>query len=421
MPIIQLISRLRRAKVPVRGSAGGIPEAPVCRFPGPKFTRAVLTAALLAPFAPCLLAPAAHADLVFHAASDRPELLDPLAPPSLAGFPPDWHWVPPPPVFQAGTSKVMVSVDPGTGRVEERYREGDVEVREPLIVSGLDYNELLSDRSYYKVWRERTRTTRSVNKAGQRQGGLFRFEIPVQLPKAVRSIVGDGAPNIEVSGSERIAIVGTSDWNVRDDIYSGLTGERKRQGAFPSFEMKQELNVNLTGSIGDKIKVDVDQSSNVSTSIDNRVKLRYEGDDDDMIRTIELGNTNLSLQGASLRQEGLFGVKTVMKLGNFDFTTIVSKQDAKTETARFTPSGENRSVKITDIEFIRRRYFFIADHPLPTAGLALRIFVSSADKNNDSPGVVRVNPQADSSITNPEQASNWRELTIGTDYDVIYP
>jgi len=386
---------------------------------GPATARAVFVAALLA----ALLLPwTARADLVFHALDTRTDMLEPLTPPKGDGLPPGWHLNVPPPVFQPGASKVMVGLDPATGTVEEHYREADVEVREPLIVAGLDYNELLSDRSYHKVWRERTRTTRSVNKEGQRQGGLFRFELPVQLPKAVRSIVGDGAPNIIVSGSERIAIVGTSDWTVRNDIYSDLTGERKRQGAFPSFEMRQELNVNLTGSIGDKIKVDVDQSSNVATSIDNQVKLRYDGDDDDMIKTIELGNTNLSLQGASLRQEGLFGVKTVMKLGNFDFTTIASKQDAKTETARFTPSGDTRPVKITDLEYIHRRYFFIADHPLPTAGLGLRIYVSSGDVNNDVRGVARLDPQAPfDSLTNPEQSSRWRELTLDKDYDVLYP
>ena len=68
--------------------------------------------------------------------------------------------------------------------------------------------------------------------------------------------------------------------------------------------MKQELNVNLTGSIGDKIKVDVDQSSNVQTSLDNKVKLRYEGDEDDMIKTVELGNTNLSPRAPRSARKG---------------------------------------------------------------------------------------------------------------------
>ncbi|HEU4334565.1 MAG TPA: cell surface protein SprA [Candidatus Eisenbacteria bacterium] len=297
-------------------------------------------------------------------------------------------------------------------------------MREPLVVGALDYNELLSERSYRKVWRERTQTTRSVNKAGLRQGGLFRFTVPVQLPRAVRSIVGDGAPNIEVSGSERIAIVGTSDWTVQKSIYQDLTGERKRQGAFPSFEMKQELNVNLTGSIGDKIKVDVDQSSNVSTSVDNRVKLRYEGDDDDMIKTIELGNTNLSLQGASLRQEGLFGVKTVMKMGNFDWTAIASKQDAKTETARFTPSGENRQVRIYDLDYIRRTYFFFHDAPIQTSTMNLRVYRANPGGQQDlNIGVGRPDPTAPrDSLTNPEFPSRyWQILTIGVDYDLVYP
>ncbi|HSQ59887.1 MAG TPA: cell surface protein SprA [Acidobacteriota bacterium] len=381
------------------------------------FAAALLGASAVAPSS-------ARADLEFRALQDPALLIDPMSPPMGNGLPPNWRLQTPPAVFEAGAARVRVTLDPTTGVVQERYREGSVEVREPLVVGALDYNELLSERSYRKVWRERTQTTRSVNKAGLRQGGLFRFTVPVQLPKAVRSIVGDGAPNIEVSGSERIAIVGTSDWTVQKSIYQDLTGERKRQGAFPSFEMKQELNVNLTGSIGDKIKVDVDQSSNVTTSVDNRVKLRYEGDEDDMIKTIELGNTNLSLQGASLRQEGLFGVKTVMKMGNFDWTAIASKQDAKTETARFTPSGENRQVRIYDLDYVRRTYFFFHDAPIQTSTMNLRVYRANPGGQQDlNIGVGRPDPTAPrDSLTNPSFPSRyWQILTIGVDFDLVYP
>jgi len=371
----------------------------------------------------------ARADLVLPPLDPAAQQLDPTQQPLPSDFPRGWHMIVPPPLPDAGSSTTQVTFDPATGLIEERYRVGNVEVRPPIVADAPAYDELLSDRTYRKVWLERTRSTRSVNKEGLRKGGIFRFELPVQLPKTVRSIVGNGAPSIEVSGSERISILGTSDWLARGSEYAAVTSERKRQGAFPSFEMKQELNVNMTGSIGDKIKVDVDQSSNVSTNLDNKVKLRYEGDDDDMIKTVELGNTNLSLQGASLRQDGLFGVKTVAKMGNFDFTVIASKQDAKTETARFTPSGEKRSVKITDLEYIKRTYYFIADRPIDTSNLQLRVYRadnSYNDVNGRTPGIGRIDPTqpCDSladPVTNPQQFGYWVPLTIGQDYDILYP
>jgi len=380
------------------------------------FFLAVLALAIVCPRA-------ARAELRFRAMADSTSLLNPLAPQEAVGLPPGWVFrMPPPGVTGYGDPTVSVTVDPAAGTVRESYRELDVEIREPLVMAGADYNRVVAARATRRMWREKTKQTRSVNKTvAGRGGGRVRFELPVVLPKAVRSILGDGAPNLEVSGSETITLAGVSDWTVRKSQYDT---ERRRQSAFPSFEMKQELNVNLTGSIGDKIKVDVDQSSNVQTSIDNKVKLRYEGDDDDMIKSVDLGNTNLSLSGASLRQDGLFGVKTVAKLGNVDVTAIASKQEGKNETARFTPSGEKTRVLVRDQDYIKRQYFFIADHPLVVSNYGtIEVWKDDQIGTNNTadkglPGYGRLDPTRPAdALSNPElQAGFFTQLTAGVDY-----
>ncbi|HKO21263.1 MAG TPA: cell surface protein SprA, partial [Candidatus Eisenbacteria bacterium] len=283
-----------------------------------------------------------------------------------------------------------------------------------------EYNQILSGRTVRRLWKDKAKSTRSMDRGQLRSGTALRVELPVQLPKMVRSIVGDGTPNIEISGSETITLSGTSDWTASNRIQT----ERKNQSAFPSFDMKQELNVNLTGSIGDRIKVDIDQSSNVTTSIDNQVKLRYEGGDDDMIRSVELGNTNLSVEGASFRQEGLFGIKSVARLGSVDVQAIASKQEGKTETARFTPSGELKDVQIRDLEYIHRTYFFIADHPVKIRPGTLHVYKDDKIQQNnstESPGIARVNPLIDSTATNQQVRGNFTQLTLDEDYFITYP
>ena len=338
-------------------------------------------------------------------------------------IPAGWRWAPYTPNgdYPTGLGDFDVTLDPRTGNVLERYREGSVEVREPLVLTRDEYNEILTQRNMRKMWRDKTRQTRSVARGQGRSGGLFRVELPVQFPKVVRSIVGDGAPNIEITGSENISLAGTSNWTASPIIQT----EHKNQSAFPSLEMKQDLNVNLTGSIGDKIKIDVDQSSNVQTSIDNKVKLRYEGDEDDMIRSVELGNTNLSVEGASFRQEGLFGIKSELKLGNVDLVTIASKQQGKTESARFTPSGQAKQVRVNDIDYIHRQYFLIADHPIDVNISTLRVYKDDFIVNTASGeqrGASRFDPtQPVDSLTNPELAGKYNLLTQGTDYTVFFP
>ncbi|HEX5030833.1 MAG TPA: cell surface protein SprA [Candidatus Eisenbacteria bacterium] len=322
--------------------------------------------------------------------------------------------------YPTGQPDIDVTVDPVAGTVQESYREGDVEVREPLVLTPEEYNQILSGRTVRRLWKDKARSTRSMDRGQLRSGTALRVELPVQLPKLVRTIVGDGTPNIEISGSETITLSGTSDWTASNRIQT----ERKNQSAFPSFDMKQELNVNLTGSIGDRIKIDIDQSSNVTTSIDNQVKLRYEGGDDDMIRSVELGNTNLSVEGASFRQEGLFGVKTVARLGSVDLQAIASKQEGKTETARFTPSGELKDVQVRDLEYIHRTYYFVADHPVKIRSGTLHVYRDDRiqlTNSTESPGLARVDPLVDSTDTNPQIQGNFTPLTLDEDYFVMYP
>jgi hypothetical protein len=387
--------------------------------------RRPLRARLLLGVAVSALAWAADArgEFRFRALPDGSAIILPLQSQLPDGHPAGWWLKMPIASVTGGYSDpvVSVTVDPQTGRVRESYRELDVEVREPLVAATDDYNRVLATRTTRRLWREKIRSTRSVAKNPGQRSGLLRVELPVQLPKAVRSIVGDGAPNIEVSGSETITLAGISDWTVRKSEYDT---ERRRQSAFPSFEMKQELNVNLTGSIGDKIKVDVDQSSNVTTSLDNRVKLRYEGDEDDMIKSVDLGNTNLSLQGASIRQEGLFGVKTVAKLGNVDVTTIASKQEGKSETARFTPSGELTQVIVRDQDYIKRQYYFVTDHPAQINYLSLEIWKDDANGNNNNdgdaqPGYGRLDPRDTTSSSNPEIFGHFNQLLPERDYVIL--
>ncbi|MGE5179316.1 MAG: cell surface protein SprA [Bacteroidota bacterium] len=383
---------------------------------------AALLAAIVAGIS--LLPDAARADLEFRPASDPAATVDPLddTPP---GFQRSWYFSSlfpgfPLPPDTYGDPTISVTIDPISGRVRENYLEQDVEVREPLITSDRDYGDLVWERNKRRLWNNAFLGNRSVVRTAAARGSIFRLDIPVTLPKAVQSIVGKGAPNLEVTGSETISLSGKSDWTANQ---SQFTGENRRQGAFPSFEMKQDLNVNLTGSIGDKIKVDVDQSSNVQTSVDNKVKLRYEGDDDDMIKSIELGNTNLSLAGASIRQEGLFGVKSAMKLGNVDLVTIASRQEGKNETSRFTPSGDLTHVIIRDLDYIKGQYFLISDHPMYIDLSKLEVWRDDANNTNNQlptrPGFARLDPtKAEDDSLNPQLEGHWDPLKPEIDYTV---
>lgn len=184
--------------------------------------------------------------------------------------------------------------------------------------------------------------------------------VPIRMPGVLSEFFGRGATNIKVTGRENISFAGES-----RTVSPFLAGEQGRgQSIFPRLDMKQELQVKLDGTIGDKVHVQVDHNSAGFGADANRINIYYEGYDDDILRRIDLGGTNLSLPGSNLvsfsgGHQGLFGIKTTMRLGGLDLTMIASKEEADVETRTVTPSGgAARPVQIEERSFLRDQFFF---------------------------------------------------------------
>src|SRR2546426_5554254 len=62
------------------------------------------------------------------------------------GLPPGWFFHPIGPTgdLPTGEDNMAVSINPVTGKILESYRQGDVEVRAPLVITPEEYNQILS-------------------------------------------------------------------------------------------------------------------------------------------------------------------------------------------------------------------------------------------------------------------------------------
>ena len=181
------------------------------------------------------------------------------------------------------------------------------------------------------------------------------FSIGVALPKRLDKIFGEGGGNLKVSGYRRITFSGRSSWT---DGESDLVNQSK----FPSLNMEQQSKFEITGTIGSKISVKVYQDNQTDIPLSNRIQIRYKGDDDDILKSIEAGNTTLSLPntkfvGYTSRIQGLFGIRTEAQLGNLTFTGIASQEKGSTESSSITASGEENADYTRDYDYADNRIF----------------------------------------------------------------
>ena len=185
------------------------------------------------------------------------------------------------------------------------------------------------------------------------EGGLG---IRVALPKRLDRVFGEGGAGLKVSGFRKITFSGRSNWT------DASNSDTYRQSKFPSLNMEQISQFDITGTIGSKITVKVSQNSQTDIPLSNRIQIRYKGDEDDILKTIEAGNTTLNLPstalvGYSAQVKGLFGIKMAAQLGSLKMTAIASQEKGSADQLTITAGGEENATVIRDYEFAPGRIF----------------------------------------------------------------
>ncbi len=266
------------------------------------------------------------------------------------------------------------------------YQVGSEEVLPPRAMTREEYVAFVFNRQLHKAWIDAHRKVLTETSTGQPRG-LVNLSLPFQLP-FTEKIFGQGAPNLRVTGNESITFSGTSSW-----VVGQVTGERGGGSLFPKLDMRQRLNVNLQGTIGSKLFIDVAQNSEALTPLENSIKIRYKGEEDDVVKSVELGNTNLALPSSqfvsfSTRQEGLFGIKAEAQVGGLGITAIASRQEGENGQATLVGGAKEQVQRIDDTGFLSGKYFFISDPDsaaIPTVeSRNIRVYLDDKDLNNNS-------------------------------------
>jgi hypothetical protein len=235
------------------------------------------------------------------------------------------------------------------------YKKGDYVY--DLMPRTVNATEFMQHRRKYWLSRQLTeiRSQALSKQQKQKAGGLLAINVPIKS-QTFESVFGEGGAGLKVSGSHQITFSGRSQW---DDRTSTAT---YKQSKFPSLNMEQISRFDINGNIGSKITVQVSQDSKTDIPLANRIMLRYKGDENDIIKIIEAGNTTLSLPntrfvGYSARIQGLFGIKTEAQIGNLKLTAIASQEKGSTERNSISAGATARKDYKRDWEYATGRIF----------------------------------------------------------------
>jgi hypothetical protein len=248
----------------------------------------------------------------------------------------------------------------------ERWR-GDYFLGVERVVPLDEYLEYQIGDSYLENWREKARREGEKRQLATDASGL----IPdIELPKL--PIFGEGS-RIDISGRDRITLGGRQTF--QRGTYREGTG-----GLLPELKLEQQLAVTLNGSIGDRTKVNIDHDSEREEA-KNKVKLTYTGTEDEIVQSVELGDTRLSIPGTGYTGDlpafqGLFGASAKGKLAGVDVYAIASREESQSQSQSFQGKRRVFMDTLRDDRYVTRRFYQI---PVSGTFKTLRIYVD--DKN----------------------------------------
>ena len=134
-----------------------------------------------------------------------------------------------------------------------------------------------------------------------------------------------------------------------------------RQQQNGGFNFQQQIQMAVNGSLGEKMKIAANFDSNNSFDFQNQLKLEYDGFDEDIIQSIEIGNVSMPVQNRLIQgAQNLFGLKTQMRFGKLNVTAVASTQRGRRDNLVIDANGQGRAFEIQGSRYDENRHFFLS-------------------------------------------------------------
>ncbi len=225
-----------------------------------------------------------------------------------------------------------------------------------------------------------------MRSTSQKSGLITDIDIPISFGK-MSSFFGEGG-KIVVEGSERIDYSGSKTFDL-----TAIEKGTANISWIPELMLKQQLIVNVTGSVGDRIKVNLKHNSETDRKSDNNVLLEYKGLDDDILQLVQMGDVSISLPGIKLiggtpQHKGLFGIKGSGQFGDLNYIFVASKQSGENEQRQFVGNTRIDSLVVYDIDYLKNKFFLLDISPEDSL-VVLNVYKDDGiGTNNDEEGVL---------------------------------
>ncbi len=255
-------------------------------------------------------------------------------------------------IFNADPANLVrtIEYDPVTNRYILYERVGNLLYRPPQYLTFAQYlklKERSTQRGYFQQLAD--------NYAYDSQQPGFIPPIKVRS-RTFEQIFGSSVIDIRPQGSAEMIMAGQINKN-ENPLFN------TRQRSQFNFNFDQRIQLNVTGNIGDKLKITTNYNTDAQFQFENQIKLDYTGSKDEIIQKIEAGTVSMPLNTTLITgSQALFGVKTKLKFGRLDVTSIFSQQRSQSKTITITNGSQQGEFRLTPADYEANKHFFLSQY-----------------------------------------------------------
>ena len=220
----------------------------------------------------------------------------------------------------------------------------------PILMTPEEYQEWSLKQSMQRYFRQKNAEAFEANGKEKFDFTDMHFDLG-----PAEKIFGPGGVRLKTQGSVELKM-GANMKKV--DNPSLATNRRKTFG----FDFDEKINLNMQGSVGDKINLKLNYNSDATIDFDQQaLKLKYDGKEDEIIKLLEAGNISMPSNNSLMRgASSLFGLRADMQFGKLKLQTVVSQKKSASKSVSSKGGASNNTFEFSATEYEENRHFFLS-------------------------------------------------------------
>ena len=245
--------------------------------------------------------------------------------------------------------KSTVIYDPEKNEYILYQKAGTFDIRTPVHMTPEEFRKYEYRRAMQDYWQQRI----SGDESGFRSTLIPQIEVG---GAGFDKVFGSNTINIIPQGSAELI------FGINISRTQNPTLPEKLQ-TIPTFDFKEKIQMNVTGTIGEKMELGINYNTDAMFEFENRTKLQYTGMEDEIIKKVEAGDVTLPLTGSLITGSySLFGLKTELQFGKLTVTTVLSQQKGESSVIDVKGGAQLTEFEVFADDYEANRHFFLAQY-----------------------------------------------------------